>query len=105
MIVRERELPPAAGARRGYAGRVSIQYMDPPPDMRQSVAERQWITEGPNSGGIGGWWLYRGHMFEFRQDFGDPWVGSGVPIAAWIEGWGERHPDIAASLAESRADG
>ena len=73
--------------------------MQPPESLTPSTAERRFITEGPNSGGIAGWLLHEGHMFAFWQDFSSGGIDRGVPVAEWLARHGERHPKIAAVLA------
>lgn len=72
--------------------------MRPPDELTQETAERRWITEGPNSGGIAGYLLYQGHLFAFRQDYGPPDIDRGLSIAEWLERYAERYPDIAREL-------
>lgn len=72
--------------------------MKAPEHLTQSTAERYWITEGPNSGGIAGYLLYEGHVFPFRHEWGPIDVYAGVAIAEWIERYGAEHPDIASEL-------
>jgi hypothetical protein len=72
--------------------------MKPPAELGPRTAEASWITEGPNSGGVVGWWLYREHMFRFHQDFGGGDIGYGVQVEEWLRQHGETWPEIAAAL-------
>lgn len=75
-----------------------------PDGLTPANAQKRFITEGPNSGGIAGWLLNEGHMHQFYQDFGSGKVFDGVPIATWLERYAERHPDIAAVLENALKD-
>lgn len=41
----------------------------------------QWIVDGPNSGGVKFYVLWRGHLFRVEQEFSDGSVGAGIPAA------------------------
>ena len=70
-----------------------------PDELRGNDPEVQWTTEGPNSGGVGGWWLFRGHMFSFHTDSGST-VSDGIPVSEWLGRYGDRHPEIREALRE-----
>lgn len=53
-------------------------------DPRFADIDGQWIVEGPNSGGVTFYMLWREHMFRVEQDFGSGSVGSGVPVAEFL---------------------
>ncbi len=72
--------------------------MEPPDDLGYSTAEAHWITEGPNSGGIAGWLLHDGHMFEFRHEGHSGDVFAGIPVREWLALRAEREPRIAEDL-------
>ena len=58
--------------------------MEPPDHLSSSTAERTWIIEGPNSGGVSGWHLWRGHLFAFANGFGYADVDPGIPVAEFL---------------------
>lgn len=81
-----------------YARTMSAPRMDVPEGLDDFTAERSWTTEGPNSGGYGGWFLHQGHMFQFHNEGSSGSISRGIPVAEWIEGWAEHHPEIVAQL-------
>ncbi len=44
----------------------------------------QWIVDGPNSGGVRFYMLWREHLFLVEQDFSSGSVGPGVPVATFL---------------------
>jgi len=72
--------------------------LEPPDALNPRSAEAEWITEGPNSGGIVGWWLYQGHMYRFHHEGSGGSIEHGIPVATWISTHGELHPAIVAVL-------
>jgi hypothetical protein len=43
--------------------------------------DAQWIVDGPNSGGVRFYVLWREHLFYVDQDFSSGSVGRGIPAA------------------------
>jgi hypothetical protein len=43
----------------------------------------QWIVDGPNSGGVKFYVLWRGHLFLVEQEFSYGTVGRGIPAEAF----------------------
>ncbi|MEZ4448453.1 MAG: hypothetical protein R3B09_03160 [Nannocystaceae bacterium] len=43
----------------------------------------QWIVDGPNSGGVRFYVLWRGHLFLVEQEFSSGSIGGGTPAAAF----------------------
>ena len=58
--------------------------MDYPESHWLDDADAQWITEGPNSGGIAGWLLWREHMFRFEHSGPAGSVERGIPVATFL---------------------
>jgi hypothetical protein len=43
--------------------------------------DAQWIVDGPNSGGVRFFVLWRGHLFLVEQDFSSGSIGRGIAAA------------------------
>ena len=43
----------------------------------------QWIVDGPNSGGVRFYVLWRGHLFLVEQEFSSGSIGPGI-AASWF---------------------
>ena len=73
----------------------------PKEELDVQAVEKRWVTEGPNSGGMSGWYLFRGFMFAFHLEGpGYDWVRDGIPVGQWIATYGEQHPEIVHDLGE-----
>lgn len=44
----------------------------------------QWIVEGPNSGGVTFYVLWRGHLFRVEQEHSHGTIGAGIPAAQFV---------------------
>ena len=45
--------------------------------------EGQWLVDGPNSGGVKFYVLWRGHLFLVEQEFSYGSIGRGIPAATF----------------------
>ena len=63
---------------------VAKAVLPPPPHLWQGNAEKFWITDGPNSGGIRGYLLWQGHVFRFEDEGHTGHVEPGVPVEAFV---------------------
>jgi hypothetical protein len=50
-------------------------------DPRFDGVDGQWIVDGPNSGGVRFFVLWRGHLFLVEQDFSSGSIGRGIAAA------------------------
>ena len=58
-----------------------------PPDDIATIKDADYLHEGPNSGGITGWYLWKGHMFYFVNEGHTGHIDPGVPVATWLARW------------------
>lgn len=58
-----------------------------PPDNIDMSHDARYLHEGPNSGGVTGWFLRDGHMFAFAHDGPSGSIDDGVPVARWLARW------------------
>ena len=63
---------PCYGARVEYGGDPGFRDVD-----------AQWIVDGPNSGGVRFFVLWREHLFLVEQEFSSGSIGAGIPAAAF----------------------
>lgn len=64
--------------------------------------DAQWIVEGPNSGGVQFYVLWREHLFRVEQDFSSGSIGPGITPAQFVATHGgssdERYQSIVRDL-------
>jgi hypothetical protein len=58
--------------------------MDYDGDPGFADCDAQWIVDGPNSGGVRFYVLWRGHLFLVEQDFSSGSIGRGIPAATFL---------------------
>lgn len=52
----------------------------------EKVCEKNWTTDGPNSGGVSGYFLYQGFLYCWDVEWGcDPYTGSPLTISQFRE--------------------
>lgn len=79
--------------------------MKPPPNLDTGTAEEYWLTEGPNSGGMEGWLLWRDHLFRFAHDFGWSGMEDGITIDAFLARYGDSDdPRVKAMVNDLQKD-
>lgn len=68
--------------------------------------EAQWILDGPDSGGVRFFMLWRGHVFLVEQEFSGGTIGAGVPAAEFAARHrGADHPVYRRVVADLEARG
>jgi hypothetical protein len=75
--------------------------VEPPAHLGPRTAERMWITEGPNSGGIRGWLLWRGHLFAFENEGPTGTIEPGMPIAEFCSRYRDTQNDVLRLIVEA----
>lgn len=68
--------------------------------------EGQWIVDGPNSGGVKFYVLWRGHLFLVEQEFSSGSIGGGIAAATFAAAYrGSDDPRVREIVAELDARG
>ncbi|MAS96606.1 MAG: hypothetical protein CMO55_25740 [Verrucomicrobiales bacterium] len=79
--------------------------MKPPENLSTQTAEKYWVTEGPNSGGMEGWLLRGEHVFRFANDFGWSGIEDGITIDAFLDRYRDTDdPRLKAMVDDLRGD-
>jgi hypothetical protein len=71
-----------------------------------AVADGHWVVEGPNSGGVGGWLLVDGGLYEYHQGFGplDCQLLGPITPADFLDRYGDTdRPRLIAMVVDLRA--
>jgi hypothetical protein len=79
--------------------------VEPPAHLGPRTAERLWITHGPNSGGIRGWLLWRGHLFAFENEGHTGTINSGIPISEFCGRYRDSHDGVLQQIIEDVGKG
>ena len=63
--------------------------MDYAGDPRFHDVDAQWIVDGPNSGGVRFFVLWREHLFLVEQEFSSGSIGPGIATAEFVAAYRE----------------
>ena len=74
--------------------------MKAPENFNVQKADKYWITEGPNSGGIEGWMLWKDHLFSFQSDYTSPLIGEGLSRSEFTHRYREAKDPVLQSIIE-----
>lgn len=55
--------------------------VEPPAHLGARTADRYWITQGPDSGGVRAWYLWQGHLFAFEHQGHTGSIEPGIEMA------------------------